>query len=117
MGCEITAFRETAKNANNKYGFDIARNEWMFNDSVDNHRQIFTRGAKIKPEKADTKPKCPFCEKELETVGLHAREPASFVEKTLGMANTLGASRARSATRFSERPSGSVGLMLIDSAR
>ena len=43
----------------------------------------------MKPEKADYKPKCPFCEKEIETVGLHTREPASFVEKTLGMTNTL----------------------------
>ncbi len=43
----------------------------------------------MKPEKADYKPKCPFCEKEIETVGLHVREPTTFVERFLGTSNTL----------------------------
>ena len=33
----------------------------------------------MKAEKADYEPKCPHCEAELETVGLHEGEPITFL--------------------------------------
>ena len=40
----------------------------------------------MKPEVADYKPKCPYCEKEIETVGLHQREP-TWKERYIGLSS------------------------------